>query len=86
MTIPTKQVLGYGIKQLVFPNMERISKQVLVGVGCSGCGVNPLNIWVESGSVSAWRGPAELEGGGRFQGRGRAQDCEGLNEAPCSAR
>uniref|UniRef100_A0A671FAU0 Gasdermin B n=1 Tax=Rhinolophus ferrumequinum TaxID=59479 RepID=A0A671FAU0_RHIFE len=24
VTIPTKQVLGYGIKQLVFPNMERI--------------------------------------------------------------
>uniref|UniRef100_A0A671FAH4 Gasdermin B n=1 Tax=Rhinolophus ferrumequinum TaxID=59479 RepID=A0A671FAH4_RHIFE len=31
VTIPTKQVLGYGIKQLVFPNMERIKKD---GLSC----------------------------------------------------
>uniref|UniRef100_A0A671FAJ8 Gasdermin B n=1 Tax=Rhinolophus ferrumequinum TaxID=59479 RepID=A0A671FAJ8_RHIFE len=28
VTIPTKQVLGYGIKQLVFPNMERIRESL----------------------------------------------------------
>ncbi|KAM5214556.1 LOW QUALITY PROTEIN: gasdermin-B [Hipposideros larvatus] len=31
VTIPPKQVLGYGIKQVIFPNMETMNKQGLVG-------------------------------------------------------